>query len=289
MALPLNPEFLSSGLFRPPAGWLTAWPPQDDDPVRGPSTGRGGRTMNDHQSIATEDSAQAEPAPDADDVALDDSADTFEPARASGVLAAQADEAQLRTWIASIVRQDRAGEAALAALYGACSARVFSLAMRFTRHAPTAEEVTEDVFWQVWRQAPRFDAARGNAVAWLLTITRSRALDAVRARARDIVEAVDDEALEHAQAAHDGAGERSDDPGDLLQAVRASSRLHAALRALEPLPRQLVSLAFFRGLTHEEIAEQVSLPLGTVKSHIRRALAALRAVLGAELDARGAA
>jgi RNA polymerase sigma-70 factor (ECF subfamily) len=166
---------------------------------------------------------------------------------------------------------------------------VFSLAMRFTRDAPTAEEVTEDVFWQVWRQAPRFDAARGCAMAWLLTMARSRALDALRSRSREIVEAVEDEALERAQLAHESSALRHDDPGDLLHAVQASSRLHAALRALEPLPRQLISLAFFRGLTHEEIAEQVSLPLGTVKSHIRRALAALRSAVGTELNPRGAA
>jgi RNA polymerase sigma-70 factor (ECF subfamily) len=193
------------------------------------------------------------------------------------------EEEQLRGWIESIVRQDHAGEVALADLYSACSARVFGLAMRFTRHAPSAEEVTQEVFWQVWRQAPRFDATRGNAMAWLLTITRSRALDSLRARSRDTLVAMEPDALERAQAQQDS----DHDPGDLLQALQVGSRLHAALLALEPLPRQIVSLAFFRGLTHEEIALQTHVPLGTVKSHVRRTLSALRSVLGPDLDPRG--
>jgi RNA polymerase sigma factor (sigma-70 family) len=195
-----------------------------------------------------------------------------------------ADAGQLGDWIARIVNQGRDGEVALAALYTACSARVFSLAMRFTRHAPSAEEVTEDVFWQVWRQAPRFDATRGNAMAWLLTIARSRALDYVRARSRDALVAMEPEEVERAHALH----EVEDDPSDVLHAVQVGSRLHAALNALEPLHRQLISLSFFHGLTHEEIALQTRLPLGTVKSHVRRTLSALRGVLGADINPRGA-
>lgn len=204
------------------------------------------------------------------------------PERSRSEVGSAADESTLREWIGRIVRQDQAGEAALAALYSSCSARVFYLALRFTRDAATAEEVTEDVFWQVWRQAPRFDAARGQAMAWLLTIARSRALDAVRARSRDKLEHWGDDALEQVQ------NDTHSDPCDLLHAVQASSRLHAALEMLEPLPRQLVSLAFFRGLTQDEIAQCSKLPLGTVKSHIRRSLTALRNALGSELDPRGA-
>jgi RNA polymerase sigma factor (sigma-70 family) len=187
----------------------------------------------------------------------------------------QADETQLCGWIARIVRQDAQAEAALAALYDATAGRVYGVALRFTRQVHTAEEVTEDTFWQVWRQAPRFDPQRGSAMAWIMTMARSRALDAVRAAQRDPHESVEAEVLEQLP----GADSLTDDPLDLLDAVQSGSQLHQALARLEPLPRQLVALAFFRGLTHEEIAAQMALPLGTVKSHIRRTLVALREAL----------
>lgn len=181
-----------------------------------------------------------------------------------------ADEARLQACIARIVHQD---EQALAELYEALAGRVYGLALRITRQVQTAEEVTEDVFWQAWRQAPRFDAARGSVLAWVLTIARSRALDALRRR--DPAETLDEERLADQQGAEN-------DPEDLLLAVQRQHRLHAALQDLDPLPRQLLALAFFRDLSHEEIACQMCLPLGTVKSHIRRALLRLRRLLGAE-------
>lgn len=165
-------------------------------------------------------------------------------------------------------------EPSLARLYEATSGRVYGLALRVVRNAALAEEVVEDVFWQVWREAPRFDAGRGKVLAWLLAIARSRAIDALRRQERvraSEVAVEDDDAME-ALAEHDGG----DDPLDLVSASQHHARLHALLAGLEPLPRQLLSLAFFRGCTHEEIAEQTGLALGTVKSHIRRTLAALK-------------
>lgn len=182
---------------------------------------------------------------------------------------AMTDEVRLRAWVARLVHRD---EQALAALYEVTAGRVYGLALRITRNVQTAEEVTEDAFWQVWRQAPRFDAARGSVVAWILTIARSRALDALRRC--DRTEPLDEEALADVRT--------ENDPQDLLDAVQRQHRLHTALRDLDPLPRQLLALAFFRGFSHEEIAEHMTLPLGTVKSHIRRALLRLRDVLGAD-------
>jgi RNA polymerase sigma-70 factor, ECF subfamily len=205
-------------------------------------------------------------------------------------------EAQWRTWIEQIVRQDAAAEAALARLYKATAQRVFNLALRLSSHQPTAEEVTEAVFWQVWRQAPRFDANRGCVMAWLLNMTRSRALDALRARVREIGQAVPDETLEQIQLSGQALqGSMGNHPDALLCAIQTRSALHHALSALQPLPRQLLALSFFKDLTHPEIAQQLSLPLGTVKSHIRRALIQLREHLGktqipqirADLDVTG--
>jgi RNA polymerase sigma factor (sigma-70 family) len=183
-----------------------------------------------------------------------------------------AGEIQLQSWIQRITRQD---EAAFAALYEAAIGRVYGLALRITRHAALAEEVAEDAFWQIWREAPRFDPARGTAMAWLLTITRSRALDSLRAR--DPAELVED------------AGELADahnrlewpaSPVDLLTATQSDDSLHQALAQLDAQPRQLIALAFFRGLTHDEIAAHTGMPLGTVKSHIRRGLTTLKTLLG---------
>lgn len=196
---------------------------------------------------------------------------------------ASADEPQLQAWLARIVRQD---EAALDALYRACVGRVYGLALRIVRNPAIAEEVTEDTFWQVWRQAPRFDPLRGTSLAWLLTIARSRALDALRARRRVLANTVSADALGEAmdtlaEAADGGtAGASNGDPHELLEAVQTNQQLHRALAQLDAVPRQLVALAFFKGLTHEEIASQIGLPLGTVKSHLRRAMLAMRKCLG---------
>ena len=179
---------------------------------------------------------------------------------------------------ALLVRIARHDETALEALYRATAGRVYGMALRILRNVENAEEATEEVFFQVWRQAARFDPARGRPLGWLLTLARSRALDQLRRR---------DQALVHPEpeTLHGNEPEAEGrDPHDLLVATRAHRSLHRALTALKPLPREMVALAFFRGLSHEEIASQTALPLGTVKTHIRRALAILRAALSPDLE-----
>ncbi|EXI66084.1 MAG: Sigma-K factor [Candidatus Accumulibacter adjunctus] len=209
---------------------------------------------------------------DTDNLAAEPAAASEAPAAivaGSGPPPLAADDSCLLAAVARVVRQD---EQALAELYDALAGRVYGLALRIVRQVQTAEEVTEDTFWQVWRQAPRFDPLRGSVAAWVLTIARSRALDAVRRG--EPTEVLDEERL--AAIAGDG------DPQDLLLAVQRQHRLHAALGTLDAVPRQLLALAFFRGLSHEEIASQMSMPLGTVKSHIRRALLRLRDLLATD-------
>jgi RNA polymerase sigma factor (sigma-70 family) len=191
-----------------------------------------------------------------------------EPASRSGIVAC-ADDPQLASWIATIVRQDGAGQHALAALYDATCHRVHGLALRIVQRPALAEEVVEDTFWQVWRQAPRFDATRGRPLTWLLAMARSRAIDALRR----------DQRFRHDELADDDlsdAGSAAPPPQDLLDATRGRAALHAALLKIDTRSRQLVALAFFRGWSHEQIAEQQQMPLGTVKSLIRRALISLR-------------
>ncbi|MBL0729026.1 sigma-70 family RNA polymerase sigma factor [Piscinibacter sp. HJYY11] len=193
------------------------------------------------------------------------------PAPAAGLgCAPAASDADIAGWIGRIVLHD---EAALATLYDATVSRVYAVVMRVVRRASLAEEVVEDTFFQVWRQAPRFDPARGKALTWLLNMARSRAIDAVRHESRFQHDSLDAEA-----ACEMLADELGHD--DLLDVARGHAELQRALMLLNAQPRQLVALAFFRGLSHEEIATHTELPLGTVKSQIRRALATLRDALG---------
>jgi RNA polymerase sigma factor (sigma-70 family) len=210
--------------------------------------------------------------PLADDSAGEEAAAAAEPAAAC---APALDDDQLAGLVLRVCDQH---EPSLARLYEATSGRVYGLALRIVRVSALAEEVVEDVFWQVWREAPRFDAERGRVLAWLLAIARSRAIDALRRNERvraSEVAVEDDDTLDGLAEGR----EQSDDPFDLIAASQHHARLHALLASLEPLPRQLLALAFMRGCTHEDIAEQTGLALGTVKSHIRRTLVALRSQL----------
>ena len=182
------------------------------------------------------------------------------------------DDAQMAGLVLAIVDQH---EPSLARLYEATAGRIFGLALRIVRQAAVAEEDVEDVFWQVWREAPRFEPQRGCVLAWLLAIARSRAIDALRRQER---------VRSHEQAQDEDSEDRfadgeAHDPQDLAASAQHQQHLQALLAALEPLPRQLLSLAFYRGCTHEEIAAQTGLALGTVKSQIRRTLATLRSQL----------
>ncbi len=186
---------------------------------------------------------------------------------------------QLARWIERVAKRD---EAALGLLYDAVLGRVHGLVRRIVRRPEVAEEVTEDVFFQVWRQADRFDTRRGRPLGWILTIARSRALDRLRSSDAD---------MPFVAAQIEGSDELHTEatPCDLLEACEASGQVHAALATLDPLPRQILALAFFRGLTHEEIAAHLAMPLGTVKSHVRRALASLqRKLAGPEAGLRPA-
>jgi RNA polymerase sigma-70 factor (ECF subfamily) len=197
-----------------------------------------------------------------------------ETARTRAALPPPLADEQMAVLLARIVHQD---QRALERLYDATAGRVHALVLRIVGRRALAEEVVEDTFWQVWRQAARFDAARGRPMTWLLAMARSRAIDALRRDQRFRHDELPDD--DHADAP--GA---APPPQDLLEATRHHAAVHAALALLDARSRQLVALAFFRGLTHEEIAAQQGLPLGTVKSLIRRALAQLRRALEASDD-----
>lgn len=169
------------------------------------------------------------------------------------------------------IRRVAGGDAdALAFLYDRHSRIVYSLAFRIVGDPPEAEEVVQDVFAQAWRQAERYDTTRGAVVAWLLMITRSRAIDRIRSR-RGLP----------ALAADGARGlQEMEDPADGPELMTLSAdqvrRLRTALDTL-PLPQRMtIELAFYEGLTHVEIAERLGEPLGTVKTRIRLGLLKLR-------------
>ncbi len=166
----------------------------------------------------------------------------------------------------------RAGrQQALETLYDATVGKVYAFALRLMRNPADAEEVVCDTYAQAWAKAAAFDPSRANVLGWLLMICRSRALDRLRQlraeAGRTDLEAIADLADEGPQ------------PQELLSMLQEGTRVHQALAALSPERRQLVGLAFLKGLSHQEIADKTGMPLGTVKSHVRRALAEMRASL----------
>ena len=156
----------------------------------------------------------------------------------------------------------------MAEFYDQTHQLVYGLALRILAHPAAAEDVMVEVYTQIWNQAGTYDASRGSPSAWLMTLTRSRAIDARRARARE-------RASEPLEAAGDPA---SEEPGpEALTAAGERHRVvHSALAELSAELRQLIELAYFTGMSHGEIAAALGQPLGTVKTRIRSAMMQLR-------------
>ena len=174
-------------------------------------------------------------------------------------------------WVHELTSIASGSQSALAALYNGTSSRVYGHAMRLTRNSADAGEVTIDVYMQVWQQAARYDREKAGVVTWLLAICHNRAIDKLRSRAR-----VDSHFDPHAFADQDGVDTVG--PEVLALQTERAREMRRALNQLMPMQRQVLALAYYRGLTHKEIAHHSGLPLGTVKSHVRRALQSLRAL-----------
>jgi RNA polymerase sigma-70 factor, ECF subfamily len=174
---------------------------------------------------------------------------------------------------AQLVQRAASGERdALTDLYDQTSALVYSLALRILGDEPAAEDVVIEVYTHAWRMASTFEPARGTASAWLLTVTRSRAIDALRARRRNRAR----EPLEAAvEVPSDAAG-----PEELNVAAERQRFVANALESLGNDQREAIELAYFSGLSHSEIAARLQQPLGTVKTRIRLGMMKLRELLG---------
>jgi RNA polymerase sigma factor (sigma-70 family) len=152
-------------------------------------------------------------------------------------------------------------------------AKVFGLALAVTHDPALADDVAQDAFLRAWRAAPTYDSLRGSVSAWLLTITRNAAIDAVRARRS--VPADDDELDRLLQATLGGEGS-NDATGESATTAVEAGRVLARLRRLPPEQARAVVLAVFGGCTAEEIARRDGVPLGTAKTRIRTGLRRLR-------------
>jgi len=175
---------------------------------------------------------------------------------------------------ARLVQSIAAGDQlALHALYEMAHRPVFTLTMRITANRETAEELTIDVFHDVWRGASRYDPANGTVLGWIMNQARSRAIDRLRFDGRK-------------KRSHGGEvqpqTELAADPRDMLEQREQAESLRKALAALTPHERQAIEATFFAGLTHAEAATRLNQPLGTIKTRIRSGLHKLRHTLAAE-------
>lgn len=171
-----------------------------------------------------------------------------------------ADDSQL---MAAIVLRDRS---AFSAFYDRHSPLVFAICLRVLRDRAAAEDALVDIFEEIWEKADRFSASRGSPVTYLITLSRSRAIDRLRSRPKDATSN---------PAMHDAA---ATGPSPLGQTLTEETRVVvvSALQQLEPDQREAIECSFYEGLSHSEIADKLNKPLGTVKSYIRMGLIQLR-------------
>ncbi|MBN8749959.1 MAG: sigma-70 family RNA polymerase sigma factor [Variovorax sp.] len=170
---------------------------------------------------------------------------------------------------------DRVGQrdtSALQQLYERTSSRLFGLAMRIVRQREVAEDVLQEAFLTIWRSAPDYRASLSPPLAWMGLIVRSRGLDQLRRQTADrsgVTQEFDEVLAETLPA-------DTPNPMDMADASEQAWALHQCLEQLEGRQREVLSLAYLRELSHGELAEQLKLPLGTVKTWIRRGLDKLR-------------
>jgi RNA polymerase sigma-70 factor (ECF subfamily) len=166
-----------------------------------------------------------------------------------------------------VARDERAVEE----LYGRYSGPIYSLAYQVTHAERFAQDVVQEVFIALWRDASRFDPTKGAVAPWLFSLARHKAIDLVR-REANVSKRTADVDLEL---------EMADDDVDQEAWLRIRrERVHQAIEQLTPIQREALELAFFSGLTHVEVAEKLDIPLGTAKTRIRSALLRLRDTLG---------
>lgn len=177
-------------------------------------------------------------------------------------------EHELRELIRKI---SRGCESALGKLYDRMISQVFGLALKILRSRAEADEVTLDVFKQIWDKAYDYTPERGTPSAWLITLTRSRAIDKLRSdmRRRSLQDTL-----------HDDIPADTDPPDETAETREKRAFIEKALSELPPKQRESIELAYFHGLTQTEISAHMNEPLGTVKSWMRAGMMRLREIIG---------
>jgi RNA polymerase sigma-70 factor (ECF subfamily) len=177
-------------------------------------------------------------------------------------------------WVALVRAVAGGDETALHALYERSHRPVYTLIMRITANRETAEEVTLDVFHDIWRRATGYDPADGSVLGWIMNQARSRAIDRIRFdhRKKRVASAAEEPAPPAAAA----------DPHDVLAFKQQKEALRGALTLLTPDERQAIETAYFSELTYAEVAARLDAPLGTIKTRIRSGLHKLRQALPKE-------
>jgi RNA polymerase sigma-70 factor (ECF subfamily) len=172
--------------------------------------------------------------------------------------------------------------AAFAALYERTSAHLYAVVLRIQRDRGQAEDILQEVYVNVWRAARSFDAAQSQPLTWLTSIARNRAIDSLRrqqAQPRLLPGEEDEDESVYDRVADDHPG-----PLELLHRAADARALAECMQGLTAPQRQSVALAFYDGLSHAEVAQQLQQPLGTVKSWVRRGLLALKDCLDKALE-----
>ena len=182
-----------------------------------------------------------------------------------------------------LARTSLGDRAAFATLYERTSSHLFAVVLRIHRDRAQAEDILQEVYVNVWRAASSFDAAQSQPLTWLTSIARNRAIDGLRRaqtqpQLRTLGPSVEGRDAEDDDV-YDTVADDAPGPLELLSRAAESRSLAACMDKLSALQRQSVALAFFQGLSHAEVAEQLKQPLGTVKSWVRRALMTLKSCL----------
>ena len=187
----------------------------------------------------------------------------------SGTLQSRSANSRAHDGDAALMRRIASGdETALAAVYHRYAKLVYSVALRVLRNADVAEEVLQDIFYQLWRSASAFNPSRGSLSGWLLVCARNRAITRLRGRA-----------VEPGAEFREQMAVFTVNLEDDLAQAQQMSRVRAVVEKLQPAQRQALELAYFEGLTHTEIARQTGEPLGTVKTRLRAAVELLKRAL----------
>lgn len=184
------------------------------------------------------------------------------------------DEAQAQEQARLLAAMAIGEQAALAQLYDSLAKPLYSLAFRVLNNASEAQDVVQDVFVQLWKKASSYEQSRGSVFSWAVTLTRNRAIDRVRMRKRRaelLAESAPDIQPMNLNGGHDSAHS--------LWLQEKAEAVRGALAQLGPDQQKAIELAYFSGLTQQEIAVTLKAPLGTIKARIRRGLRQLREII----------